>query len=134
LLTDDEDEEGGGDQEADVARRAAGLARGVRGPVHAIVVAVLDRAVAGQVVVCVHRQLRLHVAVVPLHVLREVEARVRVRLPIELRQTERWREGGREGGREGRREREREREKQTDRETVRQTSRAGKCIDIIWIS
>ena len=90
VLADDEDEEGGGHQEADVHGRASGLAQRV-GPVHAVGLVGLAHAVAPHLLVQVGRQLHLHVAVVPLHVLGEVEARVRAWLPIELR-------GGHRGG------------------------------------
>lgn len=50
----------------------------------AVVIEMLSHAVAPNLLVHVCRQLHLHVAGVPLHVLRQVEACVGVRLPVKL--------------------------------------------------
>lgn len=81
-LTSDEDEEAGGRQEAEILGGASeppsegGLAGGG-------VIEVLPDAVAPHLLV-LGGQLHLHLAVVSFHVLGQVEACVRVRLPIKL--------------------------------------------------
>ena len=74
VLTDDEDEEYGGHHEADALGRAPGR------PVYHIgflgMVVLLPHAIAAHLLVHVGRQLHLHLAVLTLHVLRQVEARV----------------------------------------------------------
>lgn len=79
--TDDEDEEDGGPQEAQVLRGASELLSGVG---FGVVIELLPNAVSPDLLVHVRGQLHLHLAVVSLHVLGQVEARVRVRLPVEL--------------------------------------------------
>lgn len=82
-LTDDEDEDAGRRQEAEVLGGASeplseiGFAGGV-------VIEVLPDAVVPDLLV-ISGQLHLHLAVFSFHVLGQVEACVRVRLPIKLR-------------------------------------------------
>lgn len=92
-LTDDEDEQGGGDHEAEVPGGSPGIAK-----VHLLHVLLTPSAVLVLVVVVaeviphgvpslfidVRGQLHLHLTVLTLHILGQVEARVGPRLPIEL--------------------------------------------------
>lgn len=83
LPTDDEDEEDRSRREAEVLGRAPELLADVGFAVGGVV-EVFAHSVPASLLVHVGRQLHLHVAVVALHVLRQVEPRVRVRLSIEL--------------------------------------------------
>lgn len=82
-LTDDEDEEGAGHQEAEVLRGASELLSDV-GFASGVAIEVLPDAVSPDLLVHVRGQLHLHLAVISFHVLGQVEAGVGVRLPVEL--------------------------------------------------